>query len=139
VRLASLSPTKEGDKITDDLLRAIIGGKASDGERQFRATTRAGQDDLLTRSEREPAAGARIIFWPETGAFVLKQDEPDLLARGRALASQYCIYLGMALGTWTPGVHLPLENKFVLIEPTARLHGNTSKHARHPARKPGGR
>jgi apolipoprotein N-acyltransferase len=122
VRVASLSPTKEGVKIPDDLLKAVIGGKASDEQiSQFRTATSAGEDALLNRSEREATAGAKIIFWSETAAYLLKQDEPDLLARGRALASKHRVYLGMALGTWTPGAQYPLENKFVLIEPTGQV------------------
>jgi apolipoprotein N-acyltransferase len=136
VRVASLSPTKEGVKIADSVLKAVIEGKADGGQiSQFRAATSAGQDELLTRSEREATAGAKIIFWSETGAFVLKQDEPDLLARGRDLASRRHVYLGMALGTWTPGRQYPLENKFVLIEPTGRSLGNTSKRVRHPVQR----
>ena len=30
------------------------------------------------------------------------------------------VYLGMSFGTWTPGARFPLENKFVLIEPTGQ-------------------
>lgn len=121
VRVASLSPTKEGAKIPDDLLKAVIGGKASAEQiSQFRAVTSAGEDALLDGSEREATAGAKIIFWSETAAYLLKQDEPDLLARGRALASKHHVYLGMALGTWTPGAQFPLANKFVLIEPTGQ-------------------
>lgn len=122
VRVASLSPAKEGPKLSDGLLKAVIGGKANEGEiRQFRTATSAGQDELLARSEREARAGAKIIFWSETGAFVLRQDEPDLLARGRTLASNYHVYLGMALGTWTPGGRYPLQNKFILIEPSGQI------------------
>lgn len=122
VRIASLSPTKEGVKLPDALLKVVIGGRASDEQiSQFRTATSAGQNDLLKRSEGEATAGAKIIFWSETGAFVLKQDEPGLLARGRTLSSKYQIYLGMALGTWTPGRPYPLENKFVLIDPTGQL------------------
>jgi apolipoprotein N-acyltransferase len=122
VRLASLSPTKDGVQIPDGLLKTVIGGKATDQQTaQFRTATSAGQDELLTRSEREATAGAKIIFWSETAAFVLEQDEPGLLERGRALASKFHVYLGMALGTWTPGRPYPLENKFVLIEPTGQM------------------
>jgi apolipoprotein N-acyltransferase len=119
VRIASLSPTKGGAKISDDFMNAVTGGKASAAQiSEFRAATSAGQDDLLKRSEREATAGAKIVFWSETAAYVLKQDEPELLTRGRALAAKYHIYLGMALGTWTQGSASPLENKFVMIEPT---------------------
>jgi len=121
VRVASLSPAKEGAKISNDLLKAVIGGKASAEQiSQFRTATSAGEDALLNGSEREATAGAKIIFWSETAAYLLKQDEPELLARGRALASKHHVYLGMALGTWTPGAQFPLANKFVLIEPTGQ-------------------
>jgi apolipoprotein N-acyltransferase len=122
VRIASLSPTKGGAKFSDDLLQAVIRGKASDDQvSKFRTATSAGEAALLSRSEREAMAGAKIIFWSETAAYLLKQDEPDLLTRGRALAAKYHVYLGMALGTWTPGAHYPLENKVVLIEPTGEV------------------
>jgi apolipoprotein N-acyltransferase len=77
----------------------------------------ANNDDLFERSEREARAGARIIFWSEGAGDVLKEDEAALIERGRMLASQEGIYLGMALGTWIPGQRL-LENKVVLIEPS---------------------
>jgi apolipoprotein N-acyltransferase len=122
VRVASLSPTKEGIKISHDLLQAVIRANATDEQiSQFRTATSAGEAALLARSEREAVAGAKIIFWSETAAYLLKQDEPDLLARGRALASKYHIYLGMTLGTWTPKAQYPLENKLVLIDPKGEI------------------
>jgi apolipoprotein N-acyltransferase len=120
--VASLSPTKEGIKISNDLLQAVIRGKATDEKiSQFRTATNAGEAALLTRSEREAVAAAKIIFWAETAAYLLKQDEPDLPARGRALASKYRIYLGLTLGTWTPKAQYPLENKIVLIDPKGEI------------------
>lgn len=118
VRVASLSPTKEGHKLSDGLLKAVIEGRANKEQiSQFRTVTSAGQDELLTRSEREAKAGSKIVFWSETAAFVLKDDEPGLLTRGQTLAAKYQIYLGLSLGTWTPGLQHPLENKFILIDP----------------------
>jgi apolipoprotein N-acyltransferase len=122
VRVASLSPTKEGRQLPDGLLKAVTERKATDEQvGLFRTVTGAGQDELLTRSEREAKAGARIIFWSETAAFVLKQDEPGLLTRAQALAAKYGIYLGLPLGTWTPGLPRSLENKFVLIAPSGEI------------------
>jgi apolipoprotein N-acyltransferase len=122
VRVASLSPTKEGAKIPDDLLKAVIGGQASAEQiSRFKAVTRACEDALLKGSEREATAGAKIIFWSETAAYLLKQDEPDLLARGRALASKDHVYLGMAFGTWTPGAQFPLASEYLLL-PQLREH-----------------
>jgi apolipoprotein N-acyltransferase len=66
-------------------------------------------------------AGAKIVFWGEGNAPVLKSDEPALLARGRQLAAKYQAYLGMALGTWNQGQQPPLENKIVLIQPDGQI------------------
>jgi apolipoprotein N-acyltransferase len=122
VRMASLSPTKEGLRLPDGLLRVVIRGNADAEQiKEFKTATSVGQNELLTRSEREAASGSKIIFWSETAAFVLKEDEPGLLARGRDLAAKYHIYLGLSLGTWTPGSEHPLENKFVFIQPTGEI------------------
>jgi apolipoprotein N-acyltransferase len=78
-------------------------------------------NDLLARAEREGQAGAKIVFWGETNAPVLKQDEAAFISRGTELASQYQMYLGMALGVWNMGKNPPLENKLVLIKPDGRV------------------
>ncbi len=122
VRVASLSPAKTGPAISDELLKAVIAGQATEAEiTQFRSATGATQDELLSRSEREARAGARIIFWSEEAAFVLKDSEDALIQRGRSLASKYGIYLGMSLATWTPKQPHPLENKIVLIQPNGEI------------------
>ncbi|MEP6995668.1 MAG: nitrilase-related carbon-nitrogen hydrolase [Acidobacteriota bacterium] len=77
-------------------------------------------DDLLRRSEREARAGARIVFWGEANAPVLKYDEEDLIRRAGILARSHGIYLGMALATWHLETTPPLENKIVLIQPDGR-------------------
>ena len=77
-------------------------------------------DDLLRRSEREARAGARIVFWGEANAPVLKGDEDDLIRRGGILAKSSGIYLGMALASWHLETTPPLENKIVLIQPDGR-------------------
>ena len=122
VRIASLSPTKDGAKISGDLLQTVVQEKASEDQvANLRSVTNAGATELLIRSEREAIAGAKVIFWSESAAYILKEDEAELLDRGSALAAKYHVYLGMTLGTWTQGAKLPLENKLVLIEPTGAV------------------
>lgn len=122
IRVASLSPMKTGPTIAPSLLQNVIRGKASASETaQFHAITTATQDELLERTEREARAGAKIIFWSETAAFVLKADEPGLIRKASQLAQQYQLYLGLSLGTWTPGKVHPLENKVVLIQPSGNI------------------
>ncbi len=122
IRVASLSPATHPHNSNVDLLDAILRGKATDSEiSEFRNESRASGDDLLARSDSEARAGAKIIFWSETAVYVLAEDESELLARGRALAAKDHIYLGMTLGTWTPGAQRPLQNKLVLIDPTGYI------------------
>ena len=83
----------------------------------IRKNAAAIDDDLLNRSEREAKAGARIIFWGEANAPVLKEDEKDLIRRGGILAKANGIYLGMVLASWHLETTPPLENKIVLVQP----------------------
>jgi len=83
----------------------------------IRAQAAVISDDLLVRTEREARAGARIVFWGEGNALVLKEDEDDLIRRGRTLAKNNDIYLGMALASWHLETTPHMENKMVLIQP----------------------
>jgi apolipoprotein N-acyltransferase len=83
----------------------------------IRERSAAVDNDLLNRSEREAKAGARIIFWGEANAPVLKEDESDLIQRGGILAKGNGIYLGMVLASWHLETTPPLENKIVLVQP----------------------
>jgi len=83
----------------------------------IRERSAAIDNDLLNRSNREAKAGARIIFWGERNAPVLKQDEDDLIRRGGFLAKDNGIYLGMVLASWHLETTPPLEDKIVLVQP----------------------
>jgi len=122
VRVASLSPAAQPVQPAFNHLNAIVAGRASSAEiSAFRDASAAVADDLLSRSAVEASSGARIIFWSETAVYLLAEDEPALLARGREIARTNHIYLGMTLGTWTPGAPKPLQNKLVLIEPDGNV------------------
>ena len=121
VRVASLSPAEPQQPAFNDL-NVIVAGRATSAQvSAFQNASAAVANDLLSRSALEASAGAKIIFWSETAVQVLAQDEPALLARGRELARTDHIYLGMTLGTWTPGAPKPLQNKLVLIEPDGNV------------------
>jgi apolipoprotein N-acyltransferase len=123
IRVASLSPQPPFPPTGDPQdLDAIVAGKATAKQiSEFRTASRAASDDLLMRSARESTAGAKIVFWSETAVYLLAEDEPQLLAAGRALASRYQVYLGMALGVWTPGRTRPFQNKLILIQPDGEI------------------
>ena len=122
VRIASLSQTEIQPTPTEEIWARVFENKSSVAEvesiRRWEAAVNA---DLLARSEREAQAGAKIVFWAEETAPVLKEDEASLVERGAALAAKYQIYLGMALATLNRGQALPLENKIVLIQPSGQV------------------
>jgi apolipoprotein N-acyltransferase len=122
VRVASLSPEEQPQQPAFNHLDAIVAGSATSTQvSAFRNVSTAIVDDLLSRSALEASAGARIIFWSESAVYVLAADEPALLARGRELARTDQVYLGMTLGTWTPGAPKPLQNKLVMLEPDGNI------------------
>jgi apolipoprotein N-acyltransferase len=122
VRVASLSPAVQPQQPAFNYLNAIVEQKATSTQViAFRAASATVAGDLLSRSALEAAAGAKIIFWSETAVYVIAKDEPALLARGRELARTDHVYLGMTLGTWTPGAPRPFQNKLVLVEPNGNV------------------
>jgi apolipoprotein N-acyltransferase len=122
VRVASLSRMKVQPEPSDTSWQHLLANQATASEvEEVRAGTIAISDNLLARAEREAQSGAKIVFWGEGNAPVLKEDEAALIGRGRELAAKYQIYLGMALATWHRGQNPPLENKLVLIKPGGQV------------------
>jgi apolipoprotein N-acyltransferase len=123
VRVASLSRMKVQPEPSDTAWQHLMDNQATTAEvADVQAGIDAVNGNLLARAEREAQAGAKIVFWAEGNALVLKEDEPTLIARGRELAAKYQIYLGMALATWhRGGQNPPLENKMVLIKPDGEV------------------
>ncbi|HVN82031.1 MAG TPA: nitrilase-related carbon-nitrogen hydrolase [Terriglobia bacterium] len=122
VRVASLSRLKVSNELSDVVWKNMMHNRLSPEEvRQVRDWGKAVDDNLLARSEREAQAGARIVFWGEANAPVLKEDEAAFIAQGRELAARYRIYLGMSLAVWNAGQQRPLENKLVLIDPAGQV------------------
>ncbi len=122
VRVASLSKRDIQPELSDAVAERMFAGKATSEDMViFRRWHAAQDEDLLARAEREMQAGAKIVFWAEANAPVMKADEAALLARGADLATQYHAYLGMAVGVWNPGKTRPFENKLILIQPNGQI------------------
>lgn len=119
VRIASLSALPRS---TPDALDNLVAGKATAADlTRIRAWATSVDDDLLRRADLAAHNGARIVFWAEGNASVLKQDEGQLLTQGSQLAARDRIYLGMALAVWVPGAARVLENELVMIEPSGAV------------------
>ncbi|HUI84645.1 MAG TPA: nitrilase-related carbon-nitrogen hydrolase [Candidatus Binatia bacterium] len=122
VRVASISKRKIEPSPNDAALQRAFGGRATREDIDaIRGWASAMDDDLLSRAEREMQAGAKIVFWGETNAPVLKQDEAAFVIRGGKLATKYHAYLGMALGVLNAGNTPPLENKLVFVQPNGQV------------------
>jgi apolipoprotein N-acyltransferase len=97
-------------------------------------------DSLFTLSGREARAGARIILWSEANAFVLKENEAQLVERGAAFAREHRAYLMMSLAVILPGKVTPdrkfLENKTVLIGPDGQVLNTYLKNIPVPGVEP---
>lgn len=109
------------DPDTHVFLQRLSSGEITETElASLRLKFNTTNDDLLERSEWEARSGAKIIYWAEANSLVLKQDEASLIERGRMLAHQEGIYLGMAIGTLNYSRKL-WEDKIVLIEPSGEI------------------
>ena len=135
VRVASISKRKvEPEPSNAAWGRLLAGRPATEDIDAIRRWATAVDNDLLARAEREMRAGAKIVFWGEGNALIFKEDEAALVARGAEIAAKHQVYLGMALAVWNQGKALPLENKFVLIQPDGRVAWEYNKA--HPVPGP---
>jgi apolipoprotein N-acyltransferase len=122
VRVASISKRKVEPELSQAVSNRLFEGKASSEDMdEIQRWAAAMDNDLLSRAEREMQAGAKIVFWGETNAPVVKEGEAALVARGADLALKYQVYLGMALGVLHTGKNPMIENKLVLIEPNGQV------------------
>jgi apolipoprotein N-acyltransferase len=107
VRVASLSEMDVG------------GQRSGDADYWRRATII--DNDLLQRAGREMEAGAKIVFWGEANAPVLKSNEAAFVARGQALAAVHHAYFAMSLYVVHGGHPSPFDDNLVLIGSDGRI------------------
>jgi apolipoprotein N-acyltransferase len=102
--------------------RFIAGQPLSDAELASVKSATAGRlDKLFAKSEQEVKAGAKLVFWSEGGAVVLRSDEPATIRQGSEFASRNHVYLGMAIGSFDSTQSKICQNKLVLIGPDGRV------------------
>ena len=85
-------------------------------------------DDLFARTAQEARAGAQIVVWAETAAFILKENEAAVIDRARASAREAHIYLQLGLMTIDRTQHHPFsENRLVMIDPAGDVQWDYHK------------
>ena len=72
--------------------------------------------NLFDRSIAQAQAGAKIVFWAEGNAVILKEDENELYEKASEIALEQNIYLGMGVAVVDPTNSKFLENKFVVFD-----------------------
>jgi len=135
VRVASISRRAVEPELSEAASERMWDGKATAEDMALiRRWTAARDEDLFIRAEREMLGGAKIVFWGEGNAILMKEDEAAFVGRGRELAGKYHVYLGMGLGVLSIGRARPVENKLILIEPNGQVAWEY--HKAHPVPGP---
>lgn len=115
VRAAGLTPDRT-------LWRYLPVREIARADAGHRAALRPGMlaivEELLARTRREAQAGAKIVGWSETAAFILAEDEAEVLDQARALAREQAIYLQIGLMVIQQTAAFPFgENRAIMIGP----------------------
>jgi apolipoprotein N-acyltransferase len=119
VRVAGLTP----DRTTFSYLPVADIARSSDAERAaLRPSMTQIVDDPFARSRQEARAGAKIVAWSETAAFILKEDEQSVLEQARTVARDESVYLQLGLMVIRHTDQFPFgENRAILIDPSGSL------------------
>jgi apolipoprotein N-acyltransferase len=97
--------------------------QGDDARRELlRAETGLVLDDLFARSRQYARAGARIVIWAETAAFILEEDAAAVFEQAGALAREENIYLQIGVMVIQRAQEHPYsQNRAVLFDPQGNL------------------
>lgn len=103
--------------------------KAAQSEREFfHQKVQPSLQDLFTRTLQEARAGARLVVWAETAAWIVQEDEALVLKRASQVAQQEGIYLQVGMGViGRTEAHPYATNYSVLFDPQGRALWNYHK------------
>ncbi len=115
IRIASISAL-DSLKVRIDIQGLNNKETENDVKIETRKNTSKLNQNLFDRSIKEAEAGAKIVFWAEGNAVILKEDENELYENASQIASNQNIYLGLGVAVIDPTNSKFLENKFVLFD-----------------------
>jgi apolipoprotein N-acyltransferase len=87
----------------------------------FRERTRDVHDRYFDETRRQADSGAQLILWPEAAGICAREDEEELIDRGRALARDKDIFLAMPLFTLSLQSDQRPENKLIVVSPEGEV------------------
>jgi apolipoprotein N-acyltransferase len=123
VRVAGITAPHYQELLPSGNFAALLDEKTTASQRQaFRPALAEVDANLLTLSQQEARAGAKMVVWPESGATVLQQDEAAFLRQAQGVAKASGIYLVMGLGVVLPSQQPPFgRDESVLIDPSGTI------------------
>jgi apolipoprotein N-acyltransferase len=123
VRVAGVTALHYHELLPSANFGALLDEKTTEAQRQAIRPVLAQVDaSLLTLSQQEARAGAKMVVWPESGATVLQEDEAAFLQQAQAVAKSSGIYLDMGLAVVLPSQTPPFgRDESVLIDPSGKI------------------
>ncbi len=123
VRVAGVTAQHYHELLPSGNFGQLLDEKTTEAQRQaIRPVLAQVDENLLTLSQQEARAGAKVVLWPESGATVLQEDEAAFLQQARAVAHASGIYLDMGLAVILPSQTPPFgQDESVLIDPSGKI------------------
>ncbi len=123
VRVAGVTALHHDGLLPASTFAALDEQKTTQAQRQAARPVLAQIDaSLLTLSQQEARAGAKVVVWPESGAAVLQEDEAAFVQQAQAVARASGIYLDMGLAVILPSQQPPFgRDESALIDPSGKV------------------
>lgn len=115
IRIASISAL-DSLRVSVDIQGLNDIESKNDVKTETRINTSKLNQYLFDMSITEAEAGAKIVFWAEGNAVILKEDENKIYEKASQVALDKQIYLGASVAVIDPTNSKFLENKFVLFD-----------------------
>jgi apolipoprotein N-acyltransferase len=89
---------------------------------ELRPKLEATVDQMLNRTETALQAGAKVVAWQESAAWVLEEDQSSVLNQISTLATRYQATLFVSMEVFTHATSMPyLNNQSILVDPTGKV------------------
>ncbi|MFH9968378.1 nitrilase-related carbon-nitrogen hydrolase [Streptomyces mirabilis] len=124
VRIAGVSPTPAVTQHLKTVLSRYAdtsAGVATAPAAQVQPAMTAVEDDLLTATRREAAAGAKIVVWPEEAVRTQESHEAATVAAAQAEARRSGVYLEIGVRVHTATAPAYGRNEAILIDPHGKV------------------
>ncbi len=128
-----VAPSTFDDDNLERVWRYTRGYQQSESENELaRARIAASMDEHFAAVEAAIDGGAQIVVWAEVNPTMTAAEEPAWIDRGRALARESGIWIGLAMSVFRPATQEPTKNELVMIRPDGEIAFTYLKATRVP-------